>query len=82
MQNIFPHQKMKESEKIDKYLDFSTELKKLWNLTVTMMPIVVGVFGTVPKLLERRLEELEIRERLKTITLLRSARILKRRLEF
>ena len=72
--------KMKESEKIDKYLDLARELKKLWNMTVTVVPIMVGALGTVPKGLEKRLEELEIRRRIEpiqTTALLRSARILR-----
>ena len=55
---------MKESEKINKYLDLARDLKKLWNMKVTVMPIVVGVLGMAPKGLERRLEELEIRGRI------------------
>ena len=40
---------LKESEKKDKYLDLSRELKKLWNVKVTIVPIVIGVLGTVTK---------------------------------
>ena len=39
--------KLKESKKKDKYLDFARELKKLWNMKVTIIPIVIGAFGTV-----------------------------------
>ena len=39
--------KLKECEKRDKYLDLARELKKLWNMKVTIIPIVIGVFGTV-----------------------------------
>ena len=35
--------KLKESEKRDRYLDLATELKKLWNMNVTVIPIVIGV---------------------------------------
>ena len=42
--------------------DNNRELGKLWNM-VTVIPIVVGALGTVPKGLERKLEELEIREK-------------------
>ena len=38
--------KFKECEKKDKYLDLAMELKKLWNMKVTFMPIVIGAFGT------------------------------------
>ena len=41
--------KLKECEKRDKYLDLARELKKLWNMAVTIIPIVIGAFGTVTK---------------------------------
>ena len=55
--------KLKENEKMDKYLDLARELKKLWNMIVKVIPIVVGALGTVPINLEKRLEDLEIRGR-------------------
>ena len=76
--------KVKESEKKDKYLDLARELKKLWNMKVTIIPIVIGTFGTRTKGLLKGLEDLEIRGRVETIqttTLLRTARILIRVLE-
>ena len=54
---------LKESEKRDKYLDFSRELKKLWNMKVTIIPIVIGAFGTVTEGLLKRLEDLEVGSR-------------------
>ena len=47
--------KMKENEKIDKYLDLVGELKKIWNMKVKVISIVVGALGTVPKSLEKKL---------------------------
>ena len=41
--------KLKECEKRDKYRDLARELKKLWNMKVTIIPIVIGDFGTVTK---------------------------------
>ena len=41
--------KLKECEKKDKHIDFARELKKLWNMQVTIIPIVIGAFGTVTK---------------------------------
>ena len=38
--------KVKESEKIYKYLDLARELKKLWNMKVKVVPIVIGALGT------------------------------------
>ena len=34
--------KIKESKRIDKYLDLTRELKKLWNMKVTVISVVVG----------------------------------------
>ena len=31
------------------YLDLARELKKLWNIKVTVVPIVIGTLGMVPK---------------------------------
>ena len=39
--------KLKENKKKDKYLDLARELKKLWSMKVSIIPIVIGVFGTV-----------------------------------
>ena len=59
--------KLKESEKRDKNLDLARELKKLWNMKVTVIPIVIDALGTVTKRLVQELENLEIRERVETI---------------
>ena len=50
--------KLKESEKKDKYLDLARELKKLWNMKVTFIPIIIGVLGTVTKGLLKGLKNL------------------------
>ena len=79
-----PQKKLKECEKKDKYLNLARELKKLWNMKVTIIPIVIGMFGTVTKGLLKELEGLEVGGRMeiiKTTTLLRMARILRRVLE-
>ena len=75
---------LKESEKKYKYLDLARELKKLWNMKVTIVPIVIGVLGTITKGLLKGLEDLEVGGRVETIQttgLLRTARILRRVLE-
>ena len=54
--------KLREFDKRDKYLDFARELKKLWNIKVTIIPIVIGALGTVTKGLVQGLEDLEITE--------------------
>ena len=76
--------KLKECEKKDKYLDLARELKKLWNMQVTIIPIVIGAFGTVTKGLQKGLEQLEVGGRVETIqttALLRTVRILRTFLE-
>ena len=73
--------KMKESKKRDKYLDLARELKKLWNMKVTVMPSVISMFVTVIKGLVSRLKDLETRgcvETIQTTALLRLTRILRR----
>ena len=73
--------KLKESKKKDKYLDLAWEQKKIWNMKVMVIPIVIGALSTATKGLIRGLKKLEIRERVDTIqttALLRSARIVRR----
>ena len=65
----------------DKYLNLARELGKLWNMKVTIVPIVIGAFCTVTKGLLKSLEDLEVGERMETIqttALLRTIRILRR----
>ena len=51
--------KIKESEKINKYLDLAWEQKKS-NMRVTVIPIVVCALGPVSRSIEKELEEMEI----------------------
>ena len=72
---------LKESQKKDKYPDLARELKRLLSMKVTIIPIVIGILGTVIKGLIKGLEDLEIRgreETIQTTELLRSPRILRR----
>ena len=79
--------KLRECEKKKKkvkYLNLARKLKKLWNMQMTIIPIVIGMFGTVTKGLLKGLKDLEVGGRVETIqttTLLRTARILRRVLE-
>ena len=76
--------KLKECEKSYKYLDLARELKKLWNMKVTIIPILIDAFGTVTKGLLISQEDLKVGSRVLTIqttTLLKTARILRRVLE-
>ena len=72
---------LKEGERVDKYLDLAREQKKLGDMKVTVIPIVIGTLGTIPKRLVKLVEDLEIRVKVKNIqttALLRSTRIMRR----
>ena len=45
---------LKECEKKDKYLDLARELKKPWNMKVTILLIVIGALSTITKGLFKR----------------------------
>ena len=69
---------------MDKYLDLPRELKKVWNMNVTIVPIVIGTLGTITKGLLKGLEDFEVGgwvETIQTKALLRTARILRRVME-
>ena len=71
---------LKESEKKDKHHDLARKLKNLWNMKVTIVPVVIGALGTITKGLLKGLEDLEVGGRVETIqttALLRTARILR-----
>ena len=40
---------LKECAKKDMYLDLVKKLKKLWNMNITIVPIVIVAFGTITK---------------------------------
>ena len=66
--------KLKESEK----------KKKLWNMEVTIISIVIGTLRTVTKGLVQGMRDIQIKgpvKAIQTTALLRSARILRRVLE-
>ena len=72
---------LKKNEKKDKYLKLARELKKLWNMKVTIVLIVIGALGTITKGLLKGLEDLEVGgwvETIQTTVLLRTGRILRR----
>ena len=51
--------RIKESEKRGKYWDPARELKKLWNMELIVISIIIGVLGTFSEGSERRLKNLE-----------------------
>ena len=49
----------KRIEKIDKYIDLSIELKRLWNVSeVLVIPIVIGATGVISKSFKQDLEKI------------------------
>ena len=58
---------LKESEKKDNYLDLARELKKLSNMKVRFVPIVIGALGTVTKGSLKGREDLEVGWRVENI---------------
>ena len=49
--------KIKESGRVEKYLDLPRKLKTQWNIKETVIEIVISVLGTVYKGLESRLDK-------------------------
>ena len=50
--------KSKKKKRRDKYQDLRTELRRLWDKPVEIIPIIIRALGTIPKSLKRSLEEL------------------------
>ena len=74
-----------QQTKTESYQDLKRELQKLWNLKTSLVPIVIGALGTIPKSLEKHLNELNAKvniSQMQTIGLLKSARITMKVLEF
>ena len=42
--------KLKECEKKNKYLDLAWESKNMWNMKVSIIPIVIGAFGSAQRI--------------------------------
>ena len=47
---------IKENKDIEKFLDLPKDLKMLWNMNVNVILIVVGVLGTVHKILLKKIK--------------------------
>jgi len=74
----------KEKEKIEKYQDPGRELKKIWNVRMKIIPLVVGSLGAIPKQFDKRLKEIGISVgigQVQKTVLLGTARILRKVLE-
>ena len=74
-----------QQRKIENFQDLKRELQKLWNLKISMAPVVIGAFGTIPKSLEKHRNELNVEiniSQMQTTILLNSARITRKVLKF
>ena len=49
-----------ELEKKGKYQDLARELKKFWNMKATVIPVIIGALGAIPKKLKKGLQDLRI----------------------
>ena len=70
-----------QQRKTGNYQDVKRELRKLWNLKMSIVPIVIGALGTIPKSLEKHLKELNVEvniSQMQTTVLLNSARIVRK----
>ena len=45
--------KIKESENTNRYLDLAREVKKLWDMRVTVIPVAIDALGTDTKWLRK-----------------------------
>ena len=74
----------RETDKMKGYNDLKRELKKIWDMPVKAIPVVVGALGTTTKKLKQLLSDIETETRiveLQKTTILYSARILRNVLE-
>ena len=74
----------RKKDKKKSYNDLKRELKKIWDMPVKVIPVVVGALGATPKKLKQRLSDIGIETRiveLQKTTILYSARILQNVLE-
>ena len=71
----------KEFEKIDNYSELRVEIARMWNRETTVVPIVIGALGSIPKKLKNHLERIGIKPSITTLqktALLGSANILRK----
>ena len=76
--------KEKGDEKIVRYQDLARELRRIWNMEMKIIPVVIGVLGTIPTWLKDNLKEIGIPVKtwqMQKSVLLGTARILRKVLE-
>ena len=71
----------KEVEKITKYQDLKIDVKRLWEKKATVVPVVIGALGTIPRDLVKHLKTLRLNKistsQLQKAALLGTAHILR-----
>ena len=76
--------KEKKNEKVENCQNLARELRRMWEVKTIVVPIVVGVLGTVPLRLKDNLKEIEVDTSISLIqksALLGSVRLLRKVLE-
>ena len=71
----------KEGDKMEKYQDLGSELQKIWNVIMKIIPLVVGFLGAIPKQFSKTLRQLGITRgtaQVQKTVLLGTARILRK----
>ena len=74
----------KEEDKMEKYQELGSELQKILNVKVKIVPLVVGSLGAIPKQCGNRLKQIGITTgtaQVQKTVLLGTARILRKVLE-
>ena len=77
--------KISQERKTENYQDLKRELQKLWNIKISIVPIVIGALGTIPRSLEKHVDKLNAEvniSQMQIIVLLSSARIIRKVLWF
>ena len=73
-----------ETEKVNKYQDLKTELQSIWETSVTVVPVVLGVLAATSNNLNKYLLKLKINDikvtTIKKTVLFKTANILRRHL--
>ena len=63
----------KETEKILKYKDLTTEIQRMWNVKTKVIPVIIGAAGTISKTFRKYVSNIpgnhEVKEPQKTATL-------------
>jgi len=50
----------KINEKYQRYTDLKIEIQKIWSMTASIVPVILGSLGSVPKSLKNLLQQLGI----------------------